>query len=194
MKIIHEYGYIGLSLITFIESGVFFMLPGDSLLFATGLVAASDTTHNINIYVALVLVIVSSSLGGMCGYAIGTYIDQIHRVAFLKKIFSAARIKIAHEFLEAHGALAIIVCRFVPIARTFTPIVAGIARMNKKKFFIYNFIGACFWASLLLLSSYFLGSMFPNFENYINYIIYGIVIVSVVPIAYKWLQIKMKSK
>lgn len=194
MRIINEYGYIGLSIITFLESGVFFLLPGDSLLFATGLFAASDNTHSINIYIALIIVIISSTLGGICGYAIGNYIEQIHRVAFLKKIFSDSRIKLAHEFLEKYGAIAIIVCRFVPIARTFSPIVAGIAHMNKKKFFLYNFLGATLWASLLLLSSYFLGKVFPEIENYINYIIYGIVIVSVLPIAYKWVQLKIKKE
>ncbi len=193
MKIIHEYGYIGLSIITFLESGIFFLLPGDSLLFAAGLVAASDITGDFNIYILLLLVIVSSTLGGLCGYSIGNYIEHIHRVPVLKKLFSDKNIKLAHEFFQKHGVAAILICRFIPIVRTFAPIAAGIGGMNKKQFFKYNLIGAGAWASLLLLSSYFLGSMFPSIENYINYIIYGIVLVSVLPLIYKFIQVKLKD-
>ena len=198
MKIVHEYGYIGIGVISFLESGVFFMLPGDSLLFAAGLLASNSNANDfsvgtLNIYILLVLVSVTSTLGGLAGYVIGTYIDSLYKIKIIRKILSESRIHQAHLFFEKYGKFALLACRFVPLVRTFTPIVAGIAKMNKKTFVLYNTLGAIIWAFTLLLSSFWLGNMFPQIENYVTYIVFGIILVSVLPVIYKWLQIKMKK-
>jgi membrane-associated protein len=186
---INQFGYIGIGIICFLESGIFFLLPGDSLLFAAGLVGSKGV---LNVGWLLLIVNVSSILGGQVGYLIGKYIDTIHKNKYLKSILSPKRIAIAHEYFTKYGNSTILLCRFVPIIRTFAPIAAGISGMSRKKFTLFNILGALIWSHLLILSGYFFGEMFPSLEENISLIAGAILVFTTAPVVYK-LYKKYKS-
>jgi membrane-associated protein len=181
--LLSEYGYIGVFLIVFLESGIFFPLPGDSLLFTAGLLASAG---KLNVFLLIPLIFTATFLGGIAGYGIGRYIDKIHRVEFLRKILKEEYIKQAHIFFEKHGKPAILLSRFVPIMRTFIPIAAGVARMNKSAFIRYSLVSSFLWSVGVTLLGYYLGRAFPQIEGYLSYFVIGIVLVSVVPIIFGW--------
>ena len=130
------YGYAGIFAIVFLESGIFFALPGDSLLFTAGLLAS--TTY-LKLYILIPLIFISTFLGGIAGYYIGVHIHRLRKYAFFQKILKEEHINKAHDFFIKYGKTAIIFSRFVPIVRTFTPIVAGVVRMDYKNFLKYSF-------------------------------------------------------
>src|SRR3989338_3691437 len=142
-NIITTYGQLGIFIIIFLESGIFFPLPGDSLIFTAGLLAP---ILNFNIIFLTLLVFVAAFGGGIVGYYIGIKLEHLKRYAFFRKIFKQEYIDGAHNFLEKHGLSAMILSRFVPIIRTFLPIVAGIAHMEYSSFIRYSFLGAFIWS------------------------------------------------
>ena len=176
--IINVYGYIGIFIIIFLESGIFPPLPGDSLLFTAGLLAA---TSGFNIYLLVLLVFVASFLGIVSGYHLGMHLPKLERFVFFKKVFRPEYIDRAHKFFIDHGKLAIILSRFVPIIRTFVPVAAGIARMDYYSFIKYSIIGSVLWSGTFILGGYFLGKIFPQIHNYLTLIIILVVFVSVLP-------------
>ncbi len=182
-NLLATYGYLGVFSIVFLESGIFFPLPGDSLLFTAGVFA---TSVGMKIHVLIPLVFIATFLGGIAGYVIGVYIERLHKYAFFRNILKQKHIDSAHEFFDKHGKLAVILSRFVPIVRTFAPIVAGIARMNFSKFIQYSFISSILWTSSMTLAGYFLGMQFPNLHKYISYIVIVVVLFSVVPLVLEW--------
>ena len=173
------YGYLGIFVIIFLESGLFFALPGDSLLFTAGLFAS---VYNFNLFLLVIVIFFATFLGGLGGYEIGVYLDKLRRFSFFRLILKEEYIEKAHEFFEKYGKFSIILSRFVPIVRTFTPIVAGIARVPYKFFVKYSLISSIFWASIITLAGYFLGRIFPFIRNYIWVIAVLVVLVSLVPI------------
>jgi len=177
--LISTYGYTGIAIIVFLESGIFFALPGDSLLFTAGLFAAA---FELNIIFLISLIFVSTFLGGLVGYEIGRYINQLRKYRFFDKILKQKHIDMAHEFFDKHGLIAIIFSRFVPIVRTFMPIVAGIAKMHYGQFIKYSIISSASWSTLMTLLGYFLGQVFPGIKNYISWVVVLVILVSVVPI------------
>ncbi len=176
--LITNYGYIGILIIVFLESGVFFPLPGDSLLFTAGLLA-----HQLGLSVILLafLVFVAAFLGGIVGYYIGTKLDFLYNYSLFRKIFKKKYTDEAHKFLEKHGLSAMILSRFVPIVRTFLPIVAGMVRMNYLDFLKYSFLGSIIWSSVFVFGGYFLGQSFPQIQDYLLYVVIIIVLVSLLP-------------
>ena len=177
-QLITTYGQLGIFIIVFLESGIFFPLPGDSLIFTAGLLAP---VFHFNIIFLTLLVFVAAFGGGVVGYYIGTKLEQLKHFIFFRKIFKQEYINEAHNFLEKHGLSAMILSRFVPIVRTFLPIVAGIAHMEYSSFIRYSFLGAFIWSLVFVLSGYYLGQIFPQIHDYLIYVILLVIFLSILP-------------
>lgn len=191
--IIKTVGLIGVVLIVFAETGLFFgfFFPGDSLLFTAGIFASQGF---FSIQILLILCVISAILGDSIGYWSG---KKYGRQLFDKDkgfFFKKKRLYEAELFYEKHGKSTIIIARFVPIIRTFAPIVAGIGNMNYRTFISYNIFGGILWVSMLLLSGYFLGSLIPNPDRYIIPIAFLIIFISFIPIILKFIKIKYSKK
>ncbi len=189
--LITTYGYLGIFIIVFLESGIFFALPGDSLLFTAGLFASA---FGLNVILLISIICVATFLGGLAGYEIGVYLTTLERFKFLKKIFKREYIDTAHKFFEKHGLFAIVFSRFVPIVRTFVPIVAGVARMHYFTFVKYSVVSSILWASIVTLLGYFLGQSFPVIKNYLSIIVVLVVLISILPIVFEWQRGRKKSE
>jgi len=190
--LIQTVGIIGVIFIIFAETGLFFgfFFPGDSLLFTAGLLASQDV---LNIWVLFVCCVISAILGDSVGYWSG---KKYGRKFFNKDknfFFKKKRLEDAENFYKKHGKFTIIIARFIPVIRTFAPIVAGIGNMNYKIFISFNIIGGVFWVFLMLFSGYFLGEIIPNPDEYILPIIFLIIIISFFPIFFKLIKLKIKK-
>jgi membrane-associated protein len=190
--IIKAVGVIGIILIVFAETGLFFgfFLPGDSLLFTAGIFASQGF---LNIEVLLLGCILAAILGDTVGYwsgkKYGRHLFDRDRGFFFKK----KRLYDAEIFYEKHGKSTIIIARFVPIIRTFAPIVAGIGNMNYRSFISYNIFGGVVWVSGLLLLGYFLGGLIPNPDKYIIPIAFLIIVLSFLPIIVKIIRFRFNK-
>jgi len=190
--IIKAVGIIGIILIVFAETGLFFgfFFPGDSLLFTAGIFASQGF---FSIGVLLIGCIIAAILGDSVGYWSGR---RYGRELFERDsgfFFKKQRLYDAELFYEKHGKSTIIIARFVPIIRTFAPIVAGLGSMNYSSFIFYNIFGGIFWVSLLLLSGYFFGGMIPNPDAYIVPIAFLIIVLSFLPIIIKMIRFKLNK-
>lgn len=189
LEILNQYGiwavYSALFGVIFAESGLLigFFLPGDSLLFTTGFLAQKNV-FGLNIYVLIIGFFIAAVVGDNVGYSFG---KRFGRRLFNKKdsmLFHKNNLIKAEMFYEKHGKKTIILARFVPIVRTFAPIVAGIGDMHYPTFFAYNLIGGALWAIGLPLVGYFLGGLIPESEKYLEVIVIGIVLLSLFPTFY----------
>lgn len=180
LAIITTAGYFGLFAIVFAESGLFFgfFLPGDSLLFTAGFLASQGT---ISIGLLVPLLIIAAISGDSVGYAFGTRIGPRIFTKKESRFFKPAHVTRAHEFFVTYGKKAIFLARFLPIVRTFVPIVAGVAKMPYSEFIAYNIVGGISWVSSMLLLGYFLGRQIPDAEKYLHLIVIVIIIVSFLP-------------
>jgi membrane-associated protein len=180
--IIQSAGYVGLGIIVFAESGVMlgFFLPGDSLLFTAGLLASQGT---LSMAVLLPLLFVCAVAGDSFGYAFGR---RVGSRLFRKpdaRLFRHEYVERTQAFYEKHGPKTIVIARFVPIVRTFAPILAGVGRMEYRRFLRYNILGGLIWAVGVTSAGYALGSVIPDIDRYLLPIIALIVAASLVPIA-----------
>lgn len=192
-QIVEDYGalaYIVLFLIIFIETGVVFMpfLPGDSLLFAAGMMAAKYS-ESLNVWLIIALLLVAAVLGDTCNYMFGKYFgDRALRTRiFGRVLIKPEQLARTNSFYDKHGPSTIVIARFVPIVRTLAPFVAGIGKMNYAVFFKFNVIGAFVWIVGLTLAGYFLGSIDivrDNFEK----VILSIVVLSVLPLVWQFIK------
>lgn len=189
--IIKTAGLLGIVLIIFAESGLFFgfFLPGDSLLFAAGLLASKGY---LSISALLVLCFAAAVIGDNVGYAFGKKAGPMLFKREDSKFFHKSHIEKASAFYQKHGKKTIIFARFIPVVRTFAPIVAGVANMDYTTFFRYNLIGGLIWTWGLLGLSYLLGNIVPNVEEYLTPIIVFIVVLSFIPATYEFLKRKRK--
>ncbi len=178
------------ALIVFAETGLFvgFFLPGDSLLFVTGLMIANSQNPTASDPLNLLYWISLISLAGIIGNSVGYWFGRkTGPVLFEKRdtfLFKRRHVAQARAFYEKRGGGAIILARFVPIVRTFAPIVAGVVRMDRRKFFLFNVAGSVAWVASMTLSGYFLGEnewVKHNFEK----IVIGIILVTTLPVLYK---------
>lgn len=181
-QIVESFGYIGLFAIIFAESGLLvgFFLPGDSVLFTAGFLASQGI---MNIYLLVPLLFIAAVTGDSVGYMFG---HKVGKKLFTKEdsiFFHKKHLIRAQEFYEKHGGKTITIARFLPVVRTFAPIVAGMGEMPYSKFIFYNLLGGFLWAVCLPLAGYFLGSLIPNVDKYLLPIIVLIVIASVLPTA-----------
>jgi membrane-associated protein len=180
---IETVGYIGIFLIIFAETGLLigFFLPGDSLLFTAGFLASQDI---LNIWILVPVCVIAAILGDATGYSIG---KRYGRGLFKKpesRLFKPKNLALAEEFFQKHGGRAIVLARFIPFARTFVPVIAGISHMPYRHFGSYNIIGAVLWGAGVTLLGYFLGHAIPSVDKYLLPVIVLILFVSILPSAY----------
>lgn len=185
--IISTYGYVGIFIIVFLESGIFFPLPGDSLLFTAGLLVA---VLHLNLFTLIPLIFVATFLGGVMGYEIGINLERLRKYDFFRRILKEKYIDQTHKFFDKHGGFAIILSRFVPLVRTFMPIVAGIAHMDYKKFIKYSLISSALWSTSVTLVGFFLGRIFPQIKDYISLVVLIIIFISVLPMIFEYIKHK----
>jgi membrane-associated protein len=174
-------GYVAIAIVIFAECGLLigFFLPGDSLLFTAGFVASQQV--GVQIWTLSVLVGVAAALGPLVGYWYGAWAGPRLFNREDSMWFHKRHLMRAHEFYERHGGKALILARFMPIVRTFAPVVAGMARMTYSRFVIYTIIGAAVWAIGVTWLGYFLGSLIPDAGRYLEYIVAAIILVSIAP-------------
>jgi membrane-associated protein len=179
-EIIRAVGYLGIFGIIFAESGLLigFFLPGDSLLFTAGFLASQNF---LNIHLLVIGCFIAAVTGDSVGYYIG---HKWGRRLFHKKdstFFHKDHLMKAELFYEKHGGKTIILARFMPVIRTFAPVVAGIGKMKYSSFLMYNVVGGFLWAVCLPYAGYYLGKSIPDIDKYLLPIIASIIIISVAP-------------
>lgn len=179
-EFINVYGYAGMFLIVFLESSFVFPLPGDSLLFTAGIFAAQGK-FGLSFPILLAVFFVSTFLGSILGYEIGFYSVKLQKFRLFRKVLDQEHVQKVHVFFEKYGRLAMLVSRFVPIVRTFTPIAAGMGKMNYKKFVMYNIAGGLIWSVLVTSLGFYLGRVFPGIGQYLHYVVVLVIIISVLP-------------
>ena len=190
-SIIHYGGIYLLLFVVFAETGLFlgFFLPGDSLLFTAGLLCSTGILQ-LHITLLITLIIIAAVTGNMVGYAFG---KKVGVLLFRRKsgfLFRQEHLLAANEFYKKHGKKTIIFSRFLPIVRTFAPIVAGIVKLDYYKFFIYSLAGAFFWVTTLVLTGYFMGKYVPGIQDYLGYIVIFLVVITSIPFVYNSIKKK----
>ena len=180
-------GYLGLFIIVFAESGLFFgfFFPGDSLLFTAGLLASQGY---FSITYLVILLAIAAISGDSVGYWFGKKVGPRIFTREDSFFFHKKHIERAHEFYTKYGPRALVLARFVPVVRTFVPIVAGVGEMHYPTFLRYNIIGGLLWSVGVSLLGYFLGATVPNIEEYLLPIIIVIILLSVLPVVFDLLR------
>jgi membrane-associated protein len=188
-----RYGGIYLLLfVVFAETGLFigFFLPGDSLLFTAGLLCSTGII-GIHPFLLAALIIIAAVAGNLTGYVFGRKIGVL---LFKRKsgfLFRQEHLTMANEFYIKHGQKTIILSRFLPIVRTFAPIIAGIVKLEFHKFFIYSLVGAIFWVISLVLGGYYMGKYIPETKEYLEYIVIFLIVITSIPFVYNWIKKKI---
>ncbi|MET9139183.1 DedA family protein [Streptomyces parvulus] len=191
--LIETFSLPGILLIVFAESGLFAFLPGDSLLFTAGLFVAQGEYISQPLWLVCTLIVLAAVIGDQVGYMIGKFFGPRLFSRPNSKLFKQENLEKAHEFMEKYGPKAIVLARFVPIVRTFAPIVAGAGRMKYRTFLTYNVIGGVAWGTGVTLAGYWLGQI-EFIRTNVEAILVLIVVVSVVPIAIEYLRERKKKK
>lgn len=198
ITMVNDYGiwvYAILFLIIFVETGVVVMpfLPGDSLLFAAGMLAAQP--NGLNLWLVIGLLLIAAVLGDSLNYFIGKQFGmQVTKVKlFGKQMVKEEHIAKTNSFYEKYGSKTIVIARFVPIVRTLAPFVGGIGRMHYRTFITYNIIGALLWVIGLTLAGFFLGNI-PIVRDNFEKVVFGIIIVSILPIIWQLIKAKFFNK
>jgi membrane-associated protein len=183
--VIKAIGLIGVLAIVFAESGLLigFFLPGDSLLFTAGILASKHLL-NVNIHVLFVLIFLAAVLGDSVGYTFGRKLGPRLFRREDSVLFHKDNIKKAEEFYQKYGSKTVILARFVPMVRTFAPIVAGVGKMHYGRFLSFNLIGGLLWTAAMTYLGYFIGSRVTNIDHYVLPIIALIIFISVAPALY----------
>lgn len=192
ISLISIYGVAG---IVFAESGLLigFFLPGDSLLFTTGFLIHQEIIQ-FNIHAAVIILFVAAALGDSVGYTFGR---RVGRKLFDRPnsiLFQKSNLLKAEEFYQKHGGKTIVIARFMPVIRTFAPIIAGVSHMEYKKFLAYNLVGALLWAVGLTYLGYFAGNWITRAGINIEYIIFAIIFLSIAPPLFHIFKDKKRRK
>lgn len=180
VELIRTVGYIGMFGIIFAETGLLvgFFLPGDTLLFTAGFLAAQG---KLNIWILLPICFVAAIVGNSIGYSIGV---KAGPALFRRKnstLFDPENLRRASDFFDRHGGKAVVLARFVPIARTFVPVVAGAGGMQYSRFTLYNVIGAIPWTIGVTVLGYFFGHVIPDIDRYLLPVVLAAILVSALP-------------
>jgi len=188
LRALGPYMLIGLCAIVFAECGLLvgFFLPGDSLLFTAGLFVATGLLST-PIWLVCLLLTVCAVLGNVVGYGIGYRAGPALFNRPNSRVFRQEYVDKTHEFFEKYGARAIVLARFVPIVRTFITAMAGVGRMDPRRYFTYSVVGGVIWATGVTLLGYWLGGI-AFVREHIELMLIAIVLVSVVPIAFEYLR------
>jgi membrane-associated protein len=192
VALVQEHGvwiYAILFAIIFCETGLVVtpFLPGDSLLFVAGAVAASGA---MEVNVLVVLLIIAAVAGDLTNYGIGRWLGVRFFTDRSSKLLNPEHLEKAHAFYERHGGKAVIIARFLPILRTYIPFVAGLAAMDAKKFAFFNVTGGILWVASLTYAGYFFGNI-PWVKGNLTLIIVGIIVVSLLPLVWAYARSKM---
>ncbi|MGW3418399.1 DedA family protein [Streptomyces phaeochromogenes] len=192
--LLDSFGIWGLLLIVFAESGLLigFFLPGDSLLFTAGLLITSNQL-DFPLWAAVVLICIAAIVGDQVGYMFGKKVGPSLFTRPDSRLFKQENVVKAHEFFEKHGPKSLVLARFVPIVRTFTPIIAGVSGMKYRSFLIFNVIGGILWGAGVTLLGSWLGQIDFVKKN-IEPILLLIVFISVIPIIIEFMRARSKSK
>ncbi|MBI2795191.1 MAG: VTT domain-containing protein [Gemmatimonadetes bacterium] len=186
-------GYVGVTAIIFVETGtLFFFLPGDSLLVTAGLLAAQPS-FGLNVWLLGASCSVAAILGDTVSYAIGRRLGPRLFTREDSFFFNKKHLKTAHDFYERHGGKTIVMARFVPIVRTFAPVVAGAAEMRYASFLSYNVFGGLGWIWSMLLGGYWLGQVIPGLDRHIDKLAIVIVLISVLPMVWHWYRERTRA-
>lgn len=186
--------YFILALIIFCETGLVAtpFLPGDSLLFAAGMLTAS--TGILDIKILIPLLILAALFGDNVNYFVGKFIgEKVFDIPFLKKIIKREYLDKTHEFYEKHGGKTIIIARFVPIIRTFAPFAAGLGQMTYSRYILFCISGAVLWVTSISLAGYFFGNI-PIVKNNFEKVVLGIIFISVLPIIISVIKESLRKK
>ncbi len=180
-------GYALLAGIVFTETGLLIgcFLPGDSLLITAGLVAA---TGALNVWYLNGLLIVAAVAGDSVGYAIGARLGPRLFTRPKSLLFNPRHVERTRAFYARHGAKTIVIARFVPIIRTFAPVVAGVGQMQYRRFLVYNVAGGVGWVTSMTWAGYLLGQTVPNISSHIHLVVGAVIVLSVIPIAIEILR------
>jgi len=186
---VEQYGlwiYAILFAIIFCETGLVVtpILPGDSLLFVAGAIAA---VGNLEVHVLVASLILAAFLGNMANYGIGRWLGKKFFVNKKSRFLNPVHLEKAHAFYERHGGKAVVISRFLPIIRTYIPFVAGLGEMQTLRFTLFNIAGAVAWVASITYAGYFFGNI-PWIRNNLTAIIVGIIVLSMVPVVLAWLK------
>jgi len=186
-------GYLVLVAIVFTETGLLvgFFLPGDSLLITAGLVAAAG---GLDIWLLDALLIAAAIAGDSVGYAIGYRTGPRLFRREQSRWFARRHLVRTRQFYERHGGKTIVLARFIPIIRTFAPVVAGIGRMEYRRFLFYNVFGGIGWVAGLTWAGYLLGQSIPNIDQHVHVVVGIVIVLSVLPIGIEWWKARIRAR
>jgi membrane-associated protein len=186
-ELIRLVGFYGIVAVVFAETGLLigFFLPGDSLLITAGLFAARGDFNFVTLMLALIpAAIVGNATGYFIGHRTGMALYQRPDSFFFRR----EHLTMTHEYYEKHGGKTIVIAQFIPILRTFAPVVAGVAAMGYRQFATYNVVGAILWVGSMTTAGYTLGKVVPNIEQRIHYVIAVVIAISLMPPAIAYLK------
>jgi len=192
-ELIRLVGFYGLIIIVFAETGLLvgFFLPGDSLLITAGLFAARGDFDYAMLLVAL---IPAAIIGNATGYYIGHRTGMTLYSRPNSLLFRREHLRMTHEYYEKHGGKTIILAQFIPILRTFAPVVAGVGEMGYRQFATYNVVGAILWVGSMVTAGYMLGNAIPNIESRIHYVVAVVIFISLLPPGIALLKARLRKK
>ena len=194
-QLLENGGLFVLAAIVFAESGLLigFFLPGDSLLFIAGFLA-SEAGKNVLPPIPLVIIVtvIAAIAGDQVGYWFGKKTGEKLYTREDSFLFRKKHLIATKDFYNKHGGKTLILGRFLPIIRTFAPILAGVIKVEFKIFMMYNVIGAVAWIGSIASIAYFLGKQFPAIENYIGYIVIGLIVITTIPVLMTYLKSRKK--
>lgn len=188
-------GYVGMTAIIFTETGLLvgFFLPGDSLLVTAGLLSVTHPEFGLNVWTLGPLLTVAAIVGDTVGYHIGKYTGPRIFTRPDSLLFKRDHLLKAQAFYEKHGGKTIILARFVPIIRTFAPLVAGVGQMEYRRFLAYNVIGGILWIWSMLLTGWILGQTIPGVAKHVEKLILLIIFLSILPGIIAWLRERKRA-
>jgi membrane-associated protein len=187
-----RYGGLTLLLIIiFAETGLFFgfFLPGDSLLFMAGLLAESEYI-GLKIWILIPVLVLAAASGTTVGYFFGRWAGGHLKNRKENFFYKKQYIILTEDFYKRYGMMAFVVGRFLPIIRTFVPILAGMARIDWKKFLVFNLLGAILWIVTMVMAGHWMGKSFPGIINHLEWIVVGLVLITTIPLIYSWMKNK----
>ncbi|MDT3396480.1 DedA family protein [Streptomyces sp. B1866] len=193
-NLIDTFGLLGVLVVVFAESGLLigFFLPGDSLLFTTGMLVTTDVIKQ-DLWLVCLAITAAAVLGDQAGYLFGRKVGPALFSRPDSRLFKQENVEKAHAFFEKEGPKSLVLARFVPVVRTFTPIIAGVSRMNYRSFLLFNVIGGVLWGSGVTLLGAALGKV-DAVRGHIELMLIGVVLLSVIPIAVEYLRARRRAK
>ncbi len=194
------YALLGVAFIVFAETGLLvgFLLPGDTLLFMTGVLAVNEAFFGISIVWVCLAIAAAAFIGGEVGYLIGHKFGPSIFEKNESGFFSKKNVERTNSFFTRYGGLAVIIARFVPVVRTFAPVAAGVGHMNYKKYTLYNAIGAFIWGAGLTFAGWLIATLIPPVADfvseYIDVVLIGVVVIALIPSIYHYIQAVVKAR